>query len=46
MVELGIRRGMYGIVLITEAVKENHDFPLRVRIDETSTAVEGIHVYR
>ena len=46
MVELGIRRGMYGIVLITEAVKKNHDFPLRVRIDETSTAVEEIRVYR
>ena len=47
MEELGIRPGLYGIVHITEAVMENHDFPLRIRIDETqenSTAFEEMRV--
>ena len=47
MVELGIRRGIYGIVHVTEAVEENHDFPLRVRTDETqanSTVFEEMRV--
>ena len=47
MEELGIRPGMYGIVHVTEAVEENHDFPLRVRTDETqenSTAFEEMRV--
>jgi hypothetical protein len=43
----GIRPGLYGTVYVTEAVKENHDPPLRVGIDETqenSTALEEMRV--
>ena len=35
MEELGIRPGLYSGIHVTQAVKENHDLSLRVRIDET-----------
>jgi hypothetical protein len=35
MKRYGMGPGLYGPVHVTEAVKENHDPPLRVGIDET-----------
>ena len=43
----GIRLGQYGTIHVAEAVKKNHDLPIRVRIDETqenSTAFEEMRV--
>ena len=49
MEDPGIRPGLYSGIHVTQAVKENHDLSLWVRIDETqenSTAFEEMRVSR